>query len=30
VPAGLEALYKWLQDARPSPPVQLASDTVAS
>jgi CDP-paratose 2-epimerase len=30
VPAGLEALYKWLQDARPSVPVQLASDTVAS
>ena len=30
VPAGLEALYKWLQDARPSAPVQLATGTAAS
>jgi CDP-paratose 2-epimerase len=30
VPAGLDALYKWLQEARPSAPVQLATGTAAS
>jgi CDP-paratose 2-epimerase len=30
VPAGLEALYRWLQEVRPPAPVQVATGTVAS